>query len=708
MRSTNLRKTILTMMALLICSILSKGLAGATQPSVVNIKLNGMEIHVDARTGSIVYLYYPATGTILKSNPALAGLVDLAYPIEAFTPLRLASRFSAAKVSKETNGIRISWARLGPSPKNVSLPAGKVSAQVTIRAADDGRSVILSCQIENRSSAPIPQILFPDLWGLKPFDGMKRTELRLTRGVVHPFMVPYRQPQTAPPYYSDTGWKEYPAGGGYAENALRWIDYGSLKGGLSVFQRKWGTPDRPDVLTYRSETDPTSLRLTWQHKTTIEPGQTWNSGEFWITPHPGGWAKGIEVFRHYVWQVNPPRKLPSQIRDGLGFQTIWMTQAPETDPSKAYFRFTDLPRVAQDARQYDLHELVPWFWSSYFLLPIPIRKDLGTTQEFLDGIQQARRLGVNVAPFFSIHIIRNTQVAKYGVKPSHDNWTYHPELIPQFRPYYTHILEGTFVDDDNPLWQRDALAGLTEWVKRGVTSMSFDQFSYKLKGDQTPALIKLISKVRELARSKDPNSTFASESNTDMELDSPILDYTWNWVDYVNAGPLVNVLRSPRLNCNIDSSTLEAKKCFAEDLFLNVMPSRPDLPNGTALVSEKPALAATLKELARLRKQFLPFFTDGTFLGDSVLCEPAPALVRGYELGKKLLLIVLNNKAYPTRVGLQSDLRLWISGSISYETKYYDSAGKLINAQESQGRNWSGSTQQLQPGDLAVIEISAR
>jgi len=704
MRGTNIMRAWVLLATLGVCTLFSVGFAGAEQPSVVNITLNGLQVHVDARTGSIVYLYYPATGVILKSHRASAGLLDLAYPIMAFSPLRLASRFSTAQVTKEANGVRISWDALGPSRNNVPLPAGKVSAQVTIRAAGDGRSVILSCHIENHSSSPIPQILFPDLWGLKPFDGIKRTELRLARGVIHPFTVPYRQPGTVPPYYSDIGWQEYPAGG---ENALRWLDYGSLRGGLSIFQRRWGTSVRPDILTYRSERDPASLRLDWQHQTTIKPGQTWDSGEFWMTPHPGGWAKGIEVFRHYVRQVNPPRKLPPQIRDGLGFQSIWMTQAPETDPSKAYFRFTDLPRVAQDARQYDLHELVPWFWCSYFVLPIPLRKDLGTMQEFLNGIQQARRLGVNVAPFFSIRVIRNFQLAKYGVQPAHDNWTYHPELIPRFRPYYTHDLEGTWIDDDNPEWQKEALAGLTQWVKRGVTSISFDLFFYKLSPGQEPALIKLTKKVRDLARSKDPHSTFSGESGN-FEFDSSVLDYNWNWVEYSDAGPVVNVLRSPRLNCDIDDSTLVVKKCFAEDLFLNVMPSRPDLPNGTALISDKPALAASLKEVANLRKEFLPFFTEGISLGNSILSNPTPAFVRGYQLGGKLLIIVLNDKQHPSRVVLQSDLGLWTSSPNFSETKYYDSSGKLIDTQQGHGSHWSGSTPQIQPGDLAVIEIDTR
>lgn len=690
-------------------AVLLLATAWAGESGVYKTRLNGLEVGVDEQTGSWVYLAYPATGVILKATGESAGLLDVAYPIELFAPLRLASRFSKARVEKESNGVVITWDTLGPSRSNFSLPAGKVSAQVTIRAAGDDRSVILACRIENRSSAPIPQILFPDLWGLKPFDGVEGTQLRLARGVVRPFTVPIRNPHSAAPYYERVGWREYPADGGYyAQNALRWLDYGSYQGGLNMFQRKWGTEDRPDVLTYRSERAPMSLRLAWEHKKTVEPGGTWESGEFWLTPHPGGWAKGIEVFRDYVRKVDPARPLPPHVRDGLGFQTIWMTQAPERDPAKVYFRFKDLQRIAREAREHGLDELAPWFWCSYFRVPINLREDLGTMEDFLEGLRQSREVGVNLAPFVSVHIILNRDVARYGVKPGHDDWTYQPELIPEFRPYYTHEMEGTFIDDDNQRWQQDVLAALTEWINRGIASLSFDQFIYKERDGQKPGLIKLIEQVRALARSKDPQSTFASESATDLELDTAILDYTWNWVDYVDAGPILNVLRSPRLNCNIDDSPLVVKKAFADSLYLNVMPSKVDEPNGTALISQRPALAAALKEVASLRKQFLPYFVEGIFIGDSVLSQPTSAFVRAYQLGDKLLVIVLNEKEQPQQVTVQSDLGLWLPSSRSYRVKYYNAEGKLIQTTSTESTRWLGVTRLLEPVELASFVVEAK
>ena len=703
------------------CIPLMLSMSWAAESGVYRTRLNGLDVGVDEQTGSLVYLSYPATGAILEAAPEKAGLIDLAYPVDSFTPLRLASRFSRAHVAKEGNGIVITWDSLGPSRGNFALPAGKVTARVTLRAAEDGRSVILACRIENKSAAPVPQILFPDLWGLQPLAGKEGTRLRLARAVVRPFAEPIKHPDSAP-FYIEHGWNYYPAddpvgfGGYQSQNALRWLDFGGFEGGLSVFQKKWGTADRPNVLTYRSEQDPMHLRLVWEHRQSVAAGESWESGEIWLTPHPGGWAKGIEVFRNYVHQVNPPRALPRHVRDGLGYQNLWMMQSPEKDPAKADFRFQDIPRVAADARANGIDELVLRFWCTYFRLPIPLSQELGTMQDFLEGVRQARDAGVNVAPFVSVHIIRNREVARYGVKPGEDDWTYDTELIPWFRPYYTHglegELEGTFIEDDNPLWQQDVLAALTEWVNRGIPSFSWDQVFFKEGTGQKPGLIKLIEQVRAMARVKDPQSTFSGESVTNLELEASLLDYTWNIIgDYdaaVDAGPILNVLRAPRLNCNVEDSARVVKKAFSEGLYLNVMARKPDGPNGSALISSQPEMAKALKEAASLRKQFLPFFVDGVFIGDSIISQPCSAFVRGYVHGDKLLVIVLNDQAQAQEVTFQADLGLWLPASDSYRVQSYDSSGKLKATSSVRGARLLEVTPLLQSSELALFELEPK
>jgi hypothetical protein len=701
---------------------------------VVKVRLNNLEIGIDDETGSIVSLNSPYTGELLEASPEAAGLLDVAYPVESFTSMRLASRFSKATITQPSSDeVHIEWARLGASRQNLPIPSGAVIAQVTIRAAADGKSVIFSCHIENETGASVRQELFPDLWGLKPFAGAQATRLRLAREVVHPFEGPVppvdtiaEDSNTVGEYYEQFGWKEHTAGFGYYNaNSLRWLDYGGFDGGLSIFQKKWGSTDWPDVLTHRTEHDPNSLRIAWEHKQEIAHGQSWDSGEFWITPHAGAWAKGIEVYRDYVNQVNPPSKLPASVRDGIGFQTIWMIQAGEVDPQKAAFRFSDLPRVAEDARRYGIHEIVPWGWCWYFTLPLEIRSELGTEKEFLEAVQRSREIGVNIAPFISVTIEPNRDAERYSTTPGTENWTYDPELIPMFRPYYTRFLTGASVDTNNKAWQQDVIAALRSWIDKGLTSFTWDVFTLgrlgsqggdpsllttidTARGGERPGLLTTIDTVRKLARAKNSESTFAGESVTHLEFDSQALDYTWNWVDYEDAAPITTVLRSPRLNCNVESSPTLAKKCFADNLFLNVMPRKLDQPNGTALISEKPALAAALSTVSKLRQEFLPYFVSGTLIGDSVLARPLDAFVRGYQLKDKLLVIILNNQDQPKVLRLPSDLSLWLPKATRYEVKYYNADGKLMATKLVNHSHWEGTTGKLDPGELALFEIQSK
>jgi hypothetical protein len=664
---------------------------------VRRITLNGLEIWLNEENGNIVYLSSASTGGILESVPEYAGLLDVAYPVAGNESLHLSSDFSKARFEEVKDGLNIIWDQLN-SAKTGFLTKNKVSAEVCLRACPDGKSVAISCGIVNDSNLPIPQVQFPRLCGLKPLDGINNTQLRLAGGVTQPFLG-----QPKPQEYRASGFGAAGFGPPIVENSLRWMDYGSLKSGLSIFQKKWGMPDKPDILTDRNETN-MSMDLLWKHKTKIAPGRKWESGEFCLTPHRGGWAKGIEAFRNYVMQVDPPRILPVHVRDGIGCQTIWMAQTCERYPDSALYRFNDLPRIAQDAADHGINELILWGWCNYARLPITLRADLGTQEEFLEGIRKARKVGVNVAPFVSIQLIMTKYADRYGESLDKHDWTFSPEFIPNMQPYYSNANEDIWITPENKIWQQDVQESLGQWIQAGVTSFSWDVFD-----DKTPALLELIKKIRAMAYDKDTQSTFSGESGltpSGTEHVDEVLDYTWRWMFYYDAQPISNVLRTPRLNCLIDDSPLMLKKAFCDGLYLNLIPRKPDMPNMTALISEKPAVSAALKETAHLRKQFLPYFVEGHILGNSVLSEPASVFVCGYQLPNKLLIIMLNDKAEPVEVSLQSSLDVWLPVANSYKVKYYNSQGDLLQtASWNTGVNWVGKSRLLPPLELALFEI---
>jgi hypothetical protein len=105
-------------------------LVATASAKVVEVRLNYFEIGIDETTGSIVSLAAPYTGQLLEANPEVAGLLDVAYPVQSFIAVRLSSRFSKATIVRRgSDEVDIEWNQLGASRPNLPTPSGAVKLQ---------------------------------------------------------------------------------------------------------------------------------------------------------------------------------------------------------------------------------------------------------------------------------------------------------------------------------------------------------------------------------------------------------------------------------------------------------------------------------------------------------------------------------------------------------------------------------------------------
>jgi hypothetical protein len=222
-------------------------------------------------------------------------------------------------------------------------------------------------------------------------------------------------------------------------------------------------------------------------------------------------------------------------------------------------------------------------------------------------------------------------------------------------------------------------------------------------------LIDLLKKIRKL-QSRNPEATLCGElaPNGNLEWDHQLLDYLWCWVPFTEADPLINLFKAPRFSCTIEDHGLEVKKAFCTGLFMNLLPRKPDAPDGTALISEKPALSAALKEVAPLRRQFLDYFVSGVALGDSVLSAGVPAFVRGHQNGSKLLLCVLNPSKARQDLRLLIDLGQWLPSTTAWSQNVYDAQGQQTGSSDGTGAKWEHVVTGLEPLELMFIEIQSK
>ena len=679
----------------------------AAQNGPVVTTLNGLRITLDAATGGLLGLEFEGPGRLLEAAPDEAGLVDVAYPLPQFEPLRLATRFSGqARIEPAADALTVSWDALRPS-RGLDLP-GQVAATVTWRALPDGASVSLSCSLRNDSERPVRQVIFPDLAGLLPVGGVDGTILKSGGFGSAPFRE--LQVSEADQFYAQTNAaREYTSGGMFQPMVGRWLDLGGLNGGFSLFPQQWGWDPRATVMLHLSETTG-RLRLMCAHAVAVEPGQTWESPVWVLTPHRQGWAKGLEPYRQWVRaHIRRTQPLPQHVREGLGYRTLWMCQNQPGDPERdAVWRFADLPELAREAKAHGLTEMVLWSTHPGFELPLPPPyPHLGTEQELAAAVAACREIGVNVAPFLSVLQANRKTGPRYGLTvPETGGWTYHTELIPRFNPPYAGNYACAQVDTANPVWQADVLEAAKHLMDLGLTSLSWDQF---LSTQQEPNIPTVVGQIRELARARDPESTFSGEELFNIEVDCEYLDYTWNWGGYLDCQAYTSAFPFPRRNININRSPWEVKRGFMDNLYVNVFPAKPGSINGSAHITDYPELSRALQQCAKLRAQFLEYFTDGTFIGNCVLAEPSPgATVCAYVLPDRLLVLVLN-EGEAREVTLRYDVAPWVpSATGAYTLRRYNEDGALLDESESPAGPQELTTPTLGKWGIGVWEFGAR
>ena len=714
---------------------------------VVDAVLNGLEFTFDADTGCVLKMSYPSVGTMLDTNVARASAIDLAYPITAFEPLRLAARYSTnARIVKAADKVTITWDRLGTSRQvkadsaqpvahrleydkesrqNRWVPyekspfdiEGHVSAQVTFEAAPDGRSVLMRCRVDNQSANPIPQVLFPDFLGLTAAAGEAETEFRTCGFVSKPFQE-FKVGEDGIGYYATDpriAGKEYASGGFFPTTAMvgKWMDLGSRKGGLSLFRKRWNWGPAGDEKNYQekvwlhlSELDD-RLRLACTHAVDIKQGEQWESEEYVLTPHQHGWAKGIEPYRDFVrTHLNREFPLPKHVRDGLGFRTVYMTEAYPNDPDGDYtFKCADLPRLAQESKDHGLDEMCLWVWNLNLQVPVtPPFPQLGTQEDMAAAVKECKAIGVNVNLFTSQMSVANPTAERWGltVQPPGTSWTYHTEFVPVFRPPYAFGLSIAGLSPSDERWQAELYASMQHLIDHISPSIGWDQFG---SFPSDPGLYTLTEKIRRYATARDPNATFNGEATSNIDNDALYVDYQWTWGSTGDARACTSVYPTPRLNYPLDRSSQTVKKQFMDNLYMNVFPSKPGGINGSGLIADWPKLSKALKQCAALRRQFLPYFVEGTLIGDCALTEvPSAAYVTAYALEDRLLMVSL--PASDAQVKYAYDLEPWLkSGDSKFKMRIYDEDGKVLQEEVIEENRGEVSPASTSANALVLIEF---
>ena len=557
----------------------------------------------------------------------------------------------------------------------------------------------------------LPQVAFPQLLGLMPVGGIVDTRVRMSRGVIRPLRDLTMSPDDAT--FLDIPLQRY-YGYGAFENSMKWFDFGGpTAGGLTLYGRdpRYSTQG---LLVERPGRAAETTDLRWIHMPLIEPGESWQSGDFVVLMHPGDWHAGARAFAEFARQAYK-YDAPEHIREALAIRSMWAAVRNADTPDGGLDRIAKIAEEVADPAL-SVAELVVWHWWQKNGLPLILDPRLGTEDDLAAVLARCRELGVPVSLFVSHHLLRDSNETppewrhlNAALQPVQDDWTYGRDFLPRWRvPFMgTHaMMRGSALA---PGWRETALKAYAHLLDLGATSICFDQFwswfepNFSKHRDARPdaegdRLLEFGRKAHALIRERNSSGTFSGEMPTEMKV--PVLDYTWEWrnaEELDDDAPFRVVFPAVRLNGNVNEHPRGALHGFAEGGLINIMPGNMH----SYRLADCPDLRRTLIQLAALRRRFLRYFTEGDFRHtEGVHAERC--LARAYSHEKDVLLVVANPSDNTVRASVSVDATAWGAAAVPRTAMLIGQDGGPLACAGVEPLEL-----ELAPDTLAVLELKA-
>lgn len=632
----------------------------APPDDALSIDARGGRLLLDRATGALVRAT-SVDGTEHVDGTDGRGLVRIAVPLPDYPSHYVELGTHGAPEVRERDGfVTLVHERLTTGDADVD-----VRVEVDLEPAPEG--LVLRARVTNRSHLRLPQVAFPQLLGLLPVGGADETRVRMSRGTVHPLRDLTMRPDDAT--FLDIPLQRY-YGYGAFELSMKWLDFGSAAGGLTMYGRDPRYAAQ-GLLVERPGRTAQTTDLRWVHFPLIEPGETWESGDFVVLLHPGDWYAGARAFAEFAREAYP-YDAPQHVREALAIRSMWAAVRNADVPEGGLGRVADLAEEVADP-DLGVAELVVWHWWQRNGLPIILDPRLGSRDDLRATLARCQELGVPVSLFVSHHLLRDTDETppewrhlNAALQPVQDDWTYGRDFLPRWRVQFmgTHaMMRGSALA---PGWREAALEEYARLLDLGATSICFDQFwswfepNFSPHRDARPdaegdRLLELGHRAHTLIRGRDPRGTFSGEMPTEMKV--PVLDYTWEWrnaEELDDDAPFRVVFPQVRLNGNVNEHPRGALHGFAEGGLLNLMPGNMH----SFRLADCPDLLRTVRQLAALRRRFLRYFTDGEFRHAEGLRADG-CLARAYSHGDDVLVVVVNPSDEPVRARVQVEPTAW-------------------------------------------------
>lgn len=472
-----------------------------------------------------------------------------------------------------------------------------------------------------------------------------------------------------------------------------WMDYSDEKGGICFEQRS----ENFDICDFGFERmvvkdrkckdgNEDFLRFAMQSYPLVESKMKTRSPLYVIGVHEKNWQ--VPAFRHRVWlkeHVQLPQ-VSERFKRSLGWHFFFMKQQDGT----VYFKYQDLPRMAEAAGSAGLQNMMVfgWYYAGHdneYPFGYYVNDQWGGQEELLKRIHQCNEKGCAVIPFFNGTLL---DISTEGYRKYGKRW---PVLGRTGKPYCgtefsrantdmgfsnaciaTTTRNMTLLDicitawEVKAWWKETVLRIVKEY---GFHNLQLDQIAHKAyvcydkchkhkepKSAYTQELMELLMEVRRIVKGENPEGIMIGEGMTDLAMQ--YCDGFWNWHQAYNRPEIIRY-SVPWLNYSheIDANEYDAANlCFAERILLDLK-----VEGGNGIITDYPEFCSHLKRLSDLKKEVGPAYIEGEyFYQDSIRVEADKGVaVRLYRTRDQVAVVAANttDKEQTGKVDLDERLR---------------------------------------------------
>ena len=420
------RRTFLEVTAGMFAAYSGAALAGRTgegSVATLNAKLKEFEtpictLHLDSLTGNLCGITWKNPKLDLVQEPRLGENFRLRFPHPGYEAnYFLSSQQKVSRIEARPDGVTCHYDSLRNAREEIS-----VKTAYHLRAVES--QLELSLEIENSTELPLAEVFYGIIGGQNGLVNRQDTESlvpglysNLSPGIFRGFAGSYGGGNLGIRYSAQgflytgfnmvMGWTEFwnpraNVGLYYAyhdpEPKLAGIYYE-----LRPFTKTAVVGDQWPTAADVPASEPIRLTMGWLNFPYARKG-TSRFGPVVLQVHPGDWHEGSLLYRHWFDQHFQVRRRPTWLRKEMAWQSVIVSNCED----EALYRFKDWPKLAADAKKYDVttFEILGWNvggidrgYPQY--TPDP---RLGTQEEFRQALAEIRSMGVHPLLFANIQV----------------------------------------------------------------------------------------------------------------------------------------------------------------------------------------------------------------------------------------------------------------------------------------------------------------